>query len=137
MSAPQCPFNGGDHRLQVDPDKPCPVCGDYGDYRAWEDDNCVEPREPLTSHAVAAAEIARLRAEVAALREALETERVEARAMAQMRAAEDQIWKAEQRDDDAALTVAHKRHSEACEVAEKAYHAATAARAALAQEQAP
>lgn len=29
--------------------------------------------EPLTSHAVAAAEIARLRAEVAALREALDT----------------------------------------------------------------
>jgi hypothetical protein len=46
------------------------VCGDYGDARAWNSDNCVERAEPLTSHAAAAAEIARLRGHVAALREA-------------------------------------------------------------------
>ena len=72
MSAPKCPFNGGDQRMQVDPDQPCPVCGDYGDHRAWDSNNCVDGDEPVTSHAAAAAEIARLRAEVAALREALQ-----------------------------------------------------------------
>ena len=73
MSAPKCPFNGGDQRMQVDPDQPCPVCGDYGDHRAWDSNNCVDGDEPVTSHAATAAEIARLRAEVAALREALRT----------------------------------------------------------------
>ncbi len=61
----------------------------------------------------------------------IECERVENKALAIMRFAENEIWRAEERGDDASIKKAYDRHSEACEAADKAHMLAKAARIAF------
>lgn len=63
----RCPFNGDPDAPYVEPNEPCPVCGDYGDERAHEQPSrCVHQDD-----AEQGAEVARLRAENERLREGI------------------------------------------------------------------